>query len=102
MKCAVMKKMNGIVDPISLGFILTAMIAGAGVTTASNIIEESNITKVKIESEKNVMVKNEKNISSKELFSKIINDDSFDKEHYWRFNQNRLNQLLIKAQISSS
>jgi hypothetical protein len=58
MKCAVMKKMNGIVDPISLGFILTAMIAGAGVTTASNIIEESNITKVKIESEKNVMVKN--------------------------------------------
>ena len=46
---------------------------------------------------KNVIAKNEKDLSSKELFEKIINDESFDKEHYWRFNQNRLNQLLVKV-----
>ncbi len=49
---------------------------------------------------KDVMAKNEKNISSKDLFEKILNDKSFDKEHYWRFNQNRLNQLLVKISYS--
>ncbi|MDA7817829.1 hypothetical protein N9A28_06530 [Sulfurimonas sp.] len=34
------------------------------------------------------------NLSEKELFEEIKNNDDFDKEHYWRFNQNRLNQLL--------
>jgi hypothetical protein len=28
------------------------------------------------------------------LFEKIVNDESFNKEQYWRFNQNKLNQLL--------
>jgi len=49
---------------------------------------------------KDVMAKNEKNISSKDLFEKILNNESFDKEHYWRFNQNRLNQLLVKISYS--
>ncbi|NOQ29966.1 MAG: hypothetical protein GQ570_02460 [Helicobacteraceae bacterium] len=29
-----------------------------------------------------------------ELYEAIENDEGFDKKHYWRFNQNRLNQLL--------
>lgn len=36
------------------------------------------------------------NISPKELLELIKNDADFDKEHFWRFNENRLNQLLIK------
>ena len=28
------------------------------------------------------------------LYKHIINHPGFDKEHYWRFNQNRLNHLL--------
>ena len=47
----------------------------------------------------NVMKKNAKDLSSKELFEKIIEDEEFDKDHYWRFNQNRLNQLLLKIKI---
>jgi len=70
MECGVMKKMQGMVDPISLGFILTAIIAGAGITTTSNTIEGSDITKVSTtvntevstkvntESQKNITVKN--------------------------------------------
>jgi len=45
---------------------------------------------------KDVIAKNKENLSTKELFEQITNDENFDKEHYWRFNQNRLNQLLIK------
>ena len=33
-------------------------------------------------------------ISLSELFQKVKSDESFDEKHYWRFNQNRLNQLL--------
>lgn len=35
-------------------------------------------------------------VDTKELLKKIINDEGFDKEHFWRFNQNRLNHLLHK------
>ncbi len=33
-------------------------------------------------------------LNSSELFEKIKNDADFDTKHFWRFNQNRLNQLL--------
>lgn len=40
----------------------------------------------------------------KEIFNFIIKDEKFDKKHFWRFNENRLNQLLntymIKNKIS--
>jgi len=36
------------------------------------------------------------NISTKELLQLIQNDVDFDKKHFWRFNENKLNQLLIK------
>ena len=29
-----------------------------------------------------------------ELFNKVTNNSSFDEKHYWRFNHNRLKQLL--------
>ncbi len=40
----------------------------------------------------------------KDIFNFIISDKNFDKKHFWRFNENRLNQLLntymLKNKIS--
>jgi hypothetical protein len=33
-------------------------------------------------------------INSADLYKKMKENESFDKNHFWRFNQNRLNQLL--------
>lgn len=33
-------------------------------------------------------------IDTKELLEKIKNDKDFDKEHFWRLNQNKLNNIL--------
>ncbi len=33
-------------------------------------------------------------LTHEELFLRITTHTDFDKEHYWRFNHNRLNQLL--------
>jgi len=33
-------------------------------------------------------------LTNKELFESIIKHEDFDKKHFWRFNQNKLNQLL--------
>ena len=41
-----------------------------------------------------IVVAHKGKLSTKELFDKIKADKEFDKKHYWRFNQNRLNQLL--------
>ena len=46
-----------------------------------------------------VIKKNNSEINSKELYLKVIEDDSFDSKKFWRFNQNRLNQLLKKYYI---
>ena len=41
------------------------------------------------------IIKNKNNeFNREELFELVKNDEDFDKEHFWRFNQNRLNQLL--------
>lgn len=37
-----------------------------------------------------------KDISTKELLELIQNDKDFDKEHFWRFNENKLRQMLHK------
>ena len=42
-----------------------------------------------------VIEKSEKDLTNKELFEKIKSDKDFDSKHFWRFNQNKLNQLLI-------
>jgi len=44
----------------------------------------------------NVIKKSEGNLTTDELFEKMTDDKSFDPKHYWRFNHNRLNQLLNK------
>jgi len=41
-----------------------------------------------------VIKKSDGNLTNAELFQRVIDDSSFNKKHYWRFNQNRLNQLL--------
>jgi len=33
-------------------------------------------------------------LSEQELFASIVRHEAFDKAHFWRFNQNKLNQLL--------
>jgi len=33
-------------------------------------------------------------LGEQELFEYIVRHEAFDKEHYWRFNRNKLNQLL--------
>ena len=47
----------------------------------------------------NVIKKNEGKIDSKELFIKMQEDENFDSKLFWRFNHNRLNQLLSKYYI---
>jgi len=36
------------------------------------------------------------NQNTRELLEKIKNDKDFDKEHFWRFNENKLNHILDK------
>jgi len=50
-----MKKMHGVVDPISLGFILSAVIFGVGVTTNS-AVEGDRVAKAKVESSQAVTI----------------------------------------------
>jgi len=40
------------------------------------------------------------NISSKELFEKMKEHKNFDEKHFWRFNLNKLNQLLTHYYIT--
>ncbi len=40
-----------------------------------------------------------KDIHSKELLALVKNDEDFDKKHFWRFNENKLNQLRKKMEI---
>lgn len=42
----------------------------------------------------NVIKENEGKIDASELFIKMQSSDDFDGERYWRFNLNKLNQLL--------
>ncbi len=42
----------------------------------------------------NVIKNSSGKLSLNELFQKIKSDEKFDEKHYWRFNPNRLNQLL--------
>jgi len=48
-----------------------------------------------------VIKKNSADISSKELYEKVIKDTKFDVKKFWRFNQNRLNQLLNRYYIEN-
>ena len=37
-----------------------------------------------------------------QLFEKVKNDENFDEKRFWRFNQNRLNQLLNYYHLENS
>jgi hypothetical protein len=41
-----------------------------------------------------IIKENKGNLNTDELFVKIISDENFNSAHYWRFNKNKLNQLL--------
>jgi len=41
-----------------------------------------------------VIKNNGSDIDAKTLYIKMTEDEDFDNEHFWRFNHNRLNQLL--------
>ena len=46
-----------------------------------------------------VIKNNQGDLSSKELFLKMQEDEDFNSETFWRFNHNRLNQLLREYYI---
>jgi len=41
-----------------------------------------------------VIKESEGELNREELFKRVKSDETFNKEKFWRFNQNRLNQLL--------
>lgn len=49
----------------------------------------------------NVIKKSDGNLTVNELFEKVTDDENFDAKHYWRFNHNRLNQLLNKYYLEN-
>jgi len=46
----------------------------------------------------NIILKHldKENINTKELVEKVKNDEEFDSKHFWRFNENKLIQILNK------
>ena len=45
------------------------------------------------------IIKNNANLNLNELYEQIKNDTDFDAQHFWRFNQNRLNHLLTDLKL---
>ena len=41
-----------------------------------------------------VLKKSDGNLTNVELCESVMSDEAFDKKHFWRFNLNKLNQLL--------
>ena len=44
----------------------------------------------------------EAKLSEKALFEQIVNNEDFDQKHFWRFNENRLRQLLELAYLKAN
>jgi len=44
--------------------------------------------------------KNGAELTTKELFEKMKENENFDEKHFWRFNENKLKQLLSHYYIS--
>jgi len=61
-------------------------------------LEDDDTTKEAKDELQKLMIKviknNYRDLDNKKLFNLMIADDEFDKERFWRFNENRLNQLL--------
>ena len=48
---------------------------------------------------KKIIKNNKDNLSNEELFLKMKEDEEFDEKVFWRFNLNKLNQLLLKHKL---
>jgi len=48
-----------------------------------------------------VIKENKGNLNSAELFFKMQEDENFDSQIFWRFNHNKLNQILSKYYIQN-
>jgi hypothetical protein len=48
------------------------------------------------------VIKNNENLNEKKIFELMLQDAEFDKTRFWRFNQNRLNQLLNKYYLENA
>ena len=48
-----------------------------------------------------VIRNNNGNLTNITLFEKMIEDEDFDSQRFWRFNHNKLNQLLSKYYIKN-
>jgi len=61
-------------------------------------LEDDDTTKESQETLRALMIKvmkeNGNHVENRELFKLMINDAEFNKERFWRFNQNKLNHLL--------
>ena len=50
----------------------------------------------------NVIKESDGELNNTELFEKVKSDENFDEKRFWRFNQNRLNQLLSYYHLENS
>ncbi len=64
-----MKKIHGFIDPISLGFILSAAIVGVGVTTSNHSVDNDRVAKVKAKPAQEVTIKHATPTTQKNEYS---------------------------------
>jgi len=93
--------MNFSTSTIMMVFFITALIVGIWKIYAflpNRRLADDDTTKESQEELISIMQKiiksSDEELSPQELFKRVCDDKDFDKQHYWRFNQNRLNQLL--------
>ena len=60
------------------------------------VLEDNDTDKRSVEELESIMLEciDEENNCHKKIYSAMKEHDRFDKEHYWRFNENRLRHLL--------
>ncbi len=46
-------------------------------------------------------IRNNENLSEKKLFELMKEDEEFDTSHFWRFNENRLKQILNRYYVEN-
>jgi len=93
--------MNFNTSTIMMIFFITALIIGVWKIYAflpSRRLKDDDTTKESQAELISIMLRiiksSDKELSPQELFKRVCDDKDFDKQHYWIFNQNRLNQLL--------
>lgn len=70
----------------------------------NKVLADDDTTEVSHEQLLLIMLKtiqNNENLSEKKLFELMKEDDDFDKSHFWRFNENKLKQILNKYYLEN-